>query len=176
MEYIESVQVIFPDEQFIEYLNIRMWPKAFKKYIEVRKAELLSQKDLLYQEMNRETDEIFIKIEDFKETMQRVLQQGLVSSDADFLSYESKAPTPQLDFPESRASGSRLDNQSQRSINEESKKNAERLTPKIDNNYLSKSKTFMWLAKEIGMDTMRFDPYFIDSVFVKIEDLKFSFD
>jgi len=44
--------------------------------------------------MNRETDEIFIKIEDFKETMQRVLQQGLVSSDADFLSYESKAPTP----------------------------------------------------------------------------------
>jgi len=78
MEYIESVQVIFPDEQYIEYLNIRMWPKSFKKYIEVRKAELLSQKDELYKEMNRETDEIFIKIEEFKETMLRVLLQGLV--------------------------------------------------------------------------------------------------
>ena len=47
MEYIENVQVIFPDEQFVDYLKIRMWPKSFKKYIEVRKAELLSQKDEL---------------------------------------------------------------------------------------------------------------------------------
>lgn len=73
MGYIETVRVKFPDAQFVDYLDIRMWPKAFKKYVEVRNEELLSQKDELYKQMSRQIDEIFVRIEGFKGTMRNVL-------------------------------------------------------------------------------------------------------
>lgn len=37
MDYIESVEILFPHEQFAEFLNIRNWPRTFKQYIEERK-------------------------------------------------------------------------------------------------------------------------------------------
>jgi len=58
-----------------------MWPKAFKKYVEVRNEALLSQKDDLYKQMSRQIDEIFVRIEGFKGTMRNVLGQGLVEND-----------------------------------------------------------------------------------------------
>ena len=81
MEYIESVKVMFPDHQYQEFLHMRNWPRAFKSYIEVRREELLSQKDSLYQKMSREIDEIFVKIEEFKETIKEAVVRGLVVND-----------------------------------------------------------------------------------------------
>jgi hypothetical protein len=34
MDYIESVKILFPSDQYDEFLNIRNWPKTFKQYIE----------------------------------------------------------------------------------------------------------------------------------------------
>jgi hypothetical protein len=43
MEYIESVCIMFPDEQYAEFLTIRNWPRTFMQYIEERKAELAAK-------------------------------------------------------------------------------------------------------------------------------------
>ena len=48
MEYIERVEIKVPDEQYVEYLHMRNWPRTFRHYIDVRKEELLSKKDNLY--------------------------------------------------------------------------------------------------------------------------------
>mmetsp|Transcript_42651 Transcript_42651/g.65424 ORF Transcript_42651/g.65424 Transcript_42651/m.65424 type:complete len:82 (+) Transcript_42651:667-912(+) len=52
MDYMERVEIISPGEQYTEYLHIRNWPRTFRHYIDVRKEELLSKKDNLYQEMS----------------------------------------------------------------------------------------------------------------------------
>ena len=44
MDYVESVEILFPDAQYAEFLNIRNWPRTFKQYIEERKQELLAKK------------------------------------------------------------------------------------------------------------------------------------
>jgi hypothetical protein len=100
----------------------------------------------------------------------------LVSWDADPIALEMKASTPLQDFPESRASGSRLDNQSQKSAtnHDESKKLNDKGPARRDREQVSKSKTFLWLAQEVGMDSMKFDPAFIESIFTRIEDLKYD--
>ena len=42
MDYIEQIEVMFPSEQYYEFLTIRNWPRTFKQYIQDRKQELLS--------------------------------------------------------------------------------------------------------------------------------------
>jgi hypothetical protein len=79
MEYIESNTVKFPDAQYIEYLNTRLWPKAFKEYIKWRNQQLLQQKDALYIQMSKEIQGIKVKIKVFKSTVNEVLLQGLVA-------------------------------------------------------------------------------------------------
>jgi hypothetical protein len=66
MEYIEANRVKFPDAQYVEYLNTRLWPKAFKEYIKQRNRQLLQQKDALYIQMSREIEGIKVKIKAFK--------------------------------------------------------------------------------------------------------------
>ena len=37
MLFIDSVKIMFDDEDYIEFLNIRNWPRSFNKWVEVRK-------------------------------------------------------------------------------------------------------------------------------------------
>jgi hypothetical protein len=37
MQYIEGVEILFPNEQYARFLNIRNWPRTFKNYIEERR-------------------------------------------------------------------------------------------------------------------------------------------
>lgn len=37
MDLIEGVQILFPNEQYSEFLTIRNWPRTFKQYIEEKK-------------------------------------------------------------------------------------------------------------------------------------------
>ena len=65
MELIEGVQILFPNEQYSEFLNIRNWPRTFKQYIEEKKEDLLKKKDDLYQQMSKEIEAVFEKIRGF---------------------------------------------------------------------------------------------------------------
>lgn len=38
MEYIEWLQIIFKDDTYYKFLELRIWPIEFKEYIETRKA------------------------------------------------------------------------------------------------------------------------------------------
>ena len=49
---------MFDDDDYLEFLNIRNWPRSFNKWILVRKQELLDQKKKLIQEMEEETNEV----------------------------------------------------------------------------------------------------------------------
>lgn len=37
MLFIDSVQVMFDDDDYTKFLNIRNWPRSFNKWIEIRK-------------------------------------------------------------------------------------------------------------------------------------------
>lgn len=52
---------------------------------------------------------------------------------------------------------------------EDAKKNQDK-APKKEKEV--KSKTFLWLAEKIGMESMKFDPAFIEETFDRIRDLK----
>lgn len=52
MEINFKMQIIFPDKDFREYLNIRNWPRTFNSWIQIRKEELMAQKQKLVEEMN----------------------------------------------------------------------------------------------------------------------------
>lgn len=62
MVFIDSVQIMFDDDDYHEFLNIRNWPRSFNKWIMVRKQELLDQKKKLIQEMEEETNEVLRKM------------------------------------------------------------------------------------------------------------------
>jgi hypothetical protein len=47
MTYIESIEIIFPGTQYLDFLCIRNWPRDFRWYIEMRRVDLLSKKDHL---------------------------------------------------------------------------------------------------------------------------------
>ena len=57
------------------------WPQNFREYIEQRKVELMQRKDNLFKEMNDDIDGIFIQIENFRVTMEQILNEGLVPAD-----------------------------------------------------------------------------------------------
>ena len=44
MLFIDSVQIMFEDDQYLDFLNIRNWPRSFNTWILVRKEQLLEQK------------------------------------------------------------------------------------------------------------------------------------
>ena len=58
MDYIDGVEIRFPDAQYSEFLEIRNWPRTFKQYIEARKQALLAQKEELHKEMSKEIEEV----------------------------------------------------------------------------------------------------------------------
>lgn len=66
MIFIDSVKIMFDDEDYEAFLNIRNWPRSFNKWIAVRKEQILDQKKKLIQEMRDETNEVFKKMLDFK--------------------------------------------------------------------------------------------------------------
>ena len=37
MLFIDSVQIMFEDDQYMDFLNIRNWPRSFNTWILVRK-------------------------------------------------------------------------------------------------------------------------------------------
>ena len=78
MDYIESVKILFPSDQYDEFLNIRNWPKTFKQYIEQRREQLLEKKQELYQEMSKEIEEVKEKIKGFGKEIKELLLQGLM--------------------------------------------------------------------------------------------------
>lgn len=160
MDYIESVCIMFPDEQYAEFLSIRNWPRTFMQYIDERKAELLAQKDELYREMGREIEEVFDKVKEFRETIAEALAQGLVEKE---LSYDAEDDMSQ----DSDASGPAPVDPAE----EEAKRlEQQRQLESAD------GKTFAWLAKEIAMDHMKFDPAAIEQVYLKIDHLKQCYD
>ena len=78
MIFIDSVQIIFEDNQYTEFLEIRNWPRSFNKWIQVRKQQLLDQKNKLIQEMKNETNQVFGKMLEFKLQIKDVLTKGLI--------------------------------------------------------------------------------------------------
>jgi hypothetical protein len=58
MNFIFELQIKFEDAAFQEFLNIRNWPRTFNKWIQIRKEELLMQKQKLIEEMNEQLDEV----------------------------------------------------------------------------------------------------------------------
>jgi len=161
MGYIESVCIMFPDEQYAEFLGIRNWPRTFMQYIEERKAELLAQKDDLYKEMRREIEEVFERVTEFRRTIAEVLEQGLVEEG---LAYDAEED---LSLDGSDASGPEVVDEAA----EEAKRlEAQRQLESAD------GKTFPWLAAEIAMEHMKFDPGLIEQVYLQIDHLKQSYD
>ena len=69
---------MFDDEEYIDFLNIRNWPRSFNKWIQVRKQQLLDQKNKLIEEMRAETNQVFQKMLDFKLQIKAVLKEGLI--------------------------------------------------------------------------------------------------
>ena len=78
MLFIDSVQIMFDDDDYHEFLNIRNWPRSFNKWILVRKQELLDQKKKLIQEMEEETNEVLRKMAQFKLQIKEVMKLGLI--------------------------------------------------------------------------------------------------
>jgi len=101
MQYIERLEIMFKDGQYLEFLHLRNWPKTFREYIERRKLELLSRKDSLSEAMQAEIGEIFNQIGSFKQALLEVLSEGLVPAN-----HEKEAQTlAVLRKPRSRFAG-----------------------------------------------------------------------
>ena len=83
MIFIDSVQIMFEDNDYSDFLNVRNWPRSFNKFVQVRKQQLLDQKNKLIQEMKNETNEVFQKILDFKLQIKEILKVGLVKLTTD---------------------------------------------------------------------------------------------
>ena len=78
MEFIMDIKVQLKTEEFMQYLNILNWPRTFRAFIDQRKIDLLKAKDNLFFEMGHEKDLIFEKIEEFKEQIILISQEGLI--------------------------------------------------------------------------------------------------
>jgi hypothetical protein len=144
MDYIDGVEIRFPDAQYSEFLTIRNWPRTFKQYIEERRQALLAQKDELYKEMSKEIAEVFDKIAGFKETIAEVLIQGLLEQE---LSYDAEDD----ESFDSMASGDKKAAALTAEEEEAKRLEQQRRAESAD------GKTFSWLAKEITMEHMKFD-------------------
>ena len=59
MNFIFDLKIQFEGKDFQEFLNIRNWPRTFNKWIQIRKEELMAQKQKLIEEMNEQLDEVF---------------------------------------------------------------------------------------------------------------------
>jgi hypothetical protein len=77
MAYIEGVKILFPADQYEEFLEMRNWPRTFKQYIDKRRGELLAKRDSLYKEMSEEIEKVFVRIRGFKTSIAEILKQGL---------------------------------------------------------------------------------------------------
>lgn len=73
MDYLEEVNIIFADNHYFEFLEMRNWPRTFQAYIKERKTELLAKKEDLYNQMNEEINEVFDKIKKFKQIISSVM-------------------------------------------------------------------------------------------------------
>ena len=83
MLFIDSVKVMFDDDQYLDFLNIRNWPRSFNQWIQLRKEQLLDQKRKLIEEMKEETNNVFRKMLEFKTQIKEVLKLGLVKLSVD---------------------------------------------------------------------------------------------
>ena len=83
MVFIDSVKVMFDDDQYLDFLNIRNWPRSFNQWIQLRKEQLLDQKRKLIEEMKEETNNVFRKMLEFKTQIKEVLKLGLVKLSID---------------------------------------------------------------------------------------------
>lgn len=166
MEYLDGIEIIFPGDDYFDFLHIRNWPYTFKTYIEERKSDLLSKKDGLYQEMSNEIGQIFGQIEEFKNTIAEILGMGLVPYDnrvEEALTSAARSPPPAKVAEEPGTPGV-LDAQ------QEAKRKAE------EKRLEAYGKTFFWLAREIGMPQRSFDARLMDQVYRKTQQLKLEFD
>ena len=78
MNFIFTLSVKFQDSEFEEFLNIRNWPRTFNKWIQIRKEELLAQKQKLIEEMEDQLEEVFQQVLDFKLEIKDVKSKGLI--------------------------------------------------------------------------------------------------
>jgi len=69
MDYIESLKIMFPDWEYEQYLATRNWPRSFSRWIMIRRQQLLAQKENLIHEMSMETDNVFSKVNQFKQAI-----------------------------------------------------------------------------------------------------------
>ena len=156
MDLIEGVQILFPNQQYADFLGIRNWPRTFKQYIEEKKEELLAKKDDLYKEMSKEIEGVFEKITGFQETIKEVVKKGLVDKE---LTYDSEGEQS-LGSDASGAEKAQKDEEA-----EEAKKQAEVLKVERD-------VTFPWLAEKIKMGHKAFNIPLVEETFHRIEHLK----
>ena len=55
MDYIESLKIMFDDDMYQTYLEIRNWPRTFNAFVVERKASLIDKKEELIRMMDKET-------------------------------------------------------------------------------------------------------------------------
>ena len=156
MDLIEGVQILFPNQQYADFLGIRNWPRTFKQYIEEKKEELLAKKDDLYKEMSKEIEGVFEKITGFQETIKEVVKKGLVDKE---LTYDSEGEQSL------GSDGSGVEKAQKDKEAEEAKKQAEVLKVERD-------VTFPWLAEKIKMGHKAFNIPLVEETFHRIEHLK----
>jgi len=77
MDYIESLKIMFEDDMYQTYLEIRNWPRTFNAFVVERKASLIDKKEELIRLMGKETDKVFKDVKAFKKELSRIMKLGL---------------------------------------------------------------------------------------------------
>jgi len=70
MDYVESLKIMLDGDTYQDYLRIRNWPRWFKKFLDDKKEDLIQQREDLIAEMGRDTQAIFVQMEEFKDQIQ----------------------------------------------------------------------------------------------------------
>lgn len=169
MIFIDSVQIMFEDNDYSDFLNIRNWPRSFNKFVQVRKQQLLDQKNKLIQEMKNETNEVFQKILDFKLQIKEILKVGLVKLTTDERGDRVKAID---DLFEGLGPNNTEKPNSADSRGREKKK--ERLA--IIQYEIPQHIAFEWLANESGWTKKAFDSKLIERTYQATSSLQNTFD
>ena len=168
MVFIDSVQIMFDDDDYHEFLNIRNWPRSFNKWIMVRKQELLDQKKKLIQEMEEETNEVLRKMAQFKEQIKAVMKLGLIKLTVEEREQRKKAIE---DLFEGLGP-----NNTEKPNSAEDDRKKKKETKAIVQYEIPMFITFDWLAEEAGWTKKKFDAQLIDRTFNQTEELKNTFD
>ena len=148
----------------------------------------MSRKENLFKEMNDDIDGIFLQIEQFRRTMEEILNEGLVDADPAkeaklfyIQSQEEKdearraAKRKEKELEPSNVTGSQSVSEESSETEEDPAKRGLAKTP-ANKWQAAVHYTFYWFAEEIGLPDQRFDTARIEQVYYKLDYLKQQFD